>query len=124
VPATGAQPQPGRLEVLDSAGAVVGPHDVGEHGEDAGQVAPVRGDQPGGQQVQAKVGVRDISGRGVEVDLGPDDALARPPVRIDASSAARSAGTAWGRRRRGCTERRSGYQVSSTAPPSVIVASP
>ena len=44
-PGRGAQPQPGRLEALDRAGAVVRPHDVGQQAEDAVEVEAVRLDQ-------------------------------------------------------------------------------
>ena len=57
-----AQPGPDRLEALDGARAVVGPHHVGEHPEEAVGVQAVRGDQAMREQVQPQIRVVGVGG--------------------------------------------------------------
>ena len=77
-----AQPQPGALEPLDGAGAEVGPHDVGEHAEDAVEVDRVGRDQTVREQVQAQVGVGGVGRCGVQVDHHVHHVLAHPAARV------------------------------------------
>ena len=120
-----AQPQPGALEALDGAGAEVGPHDVGEHAEDAVEVDGVGRDEPVREQVQAQVGVGGVGRCGVEVDHHVHHVLAHaaragPPWPPRPGRPVRRTG------RSGSAAPRAGvgYQVSSTVPSSVRVARP
>ena len=105
------------LEAVDGAGAGVGPHDVGQHAEDAVEVDRVCGDQPVREQVQAQVGVGGVGRRRVEVDRRPRDhrcarrARRRRPEPRRSSAGRRRAPASARRRARG-----SGYQVSSDPP--------
>ncbi len=126
-----AGPQPGAdvLEALDLAGAVVGPHDVGQQAEDAVEVGLVGLDQTVGEQVEAQVGVIGVGrrvGQLADPDLDGHDldiAVGVFPTRLASSPTS----TADSRRTPGSSgSPRVGLrnQTSRTAPSGVTVASP
>ena len=71
----GDQGQAGLLEAGHGAGALGGPHDVGERAEQPVEVLGMGQDQAVGEQVQAQVGVRGVGRGGAEVDRAHHDLL-------------------------------------------------
>ena len=120
-----AQPQPGALEALDGAGAGVGPHDVGQHAEDAVEVDACWARRDGaraGAGAGRRRGRRPVRRRG----RSPRATTCwRTPRRGSSLAAAtRSAGAPYGSSGSAAPRAGLGYQVSRTVPSSVRVASP
>ena len=79
---TGSWQQAGGGQRLRQHRADRRPGDVRQHAEEAVEVDRVRHREPVAQQVQAQVGVGDVRGRRVEVDLGDED---RKSTRLNSS---------------------------------------
>ena len=84
------QPGPGVLEGIHRARAVVGPHDIGQLGENALEVERVGLRQAVREQVQPQVGVGGVRGGRIEIHCHQTDLAPHPPARVGGDQSAQS----------------------------------